>query len=209
MPVSFAIIAPHPPLLLPSVGKKEDREKVEKTIKSLQRAGKELQESRVEKILISSPHPDWGFDVPLYFLAQDFRGEIEKILTKTDSPKKHFQKGEEFYFSQIANLNRKIGIIASGDLSHCLDREGPYGFHSDGPSFDRELVTLLKEKNIPEIWNLESKYPDAGECGLRSICFLLGILEARQKDVGKGYEISNLSYEGPFGVGYLVTTFRL
>jgi len=38
---------------------------------------------------------------------------------------------------------------------------------------------------------------DAGECGLKSIVILLGILE------GIKYEPELLSYEAPFGVGYL------
>lgn len=40
------------------------------------------------------------------------------------------------------------------------------------------------------------------ECGLRSIIFLLGALETTS------IEPNILSYEGPFGVGYLVATFR-
>ena len=38
----------------------------------------------------------------------------------------------------------------------------------------------------------------AGECGLRSILILLGILS------GNKIKPEVLSYEGPFGVGYLV-----
>jgi len=48
-------------------------------------------------------------------------------------------------------------------------------------------------------------YPEAGECGLRSFCFLLGILEAS----GIDWQPEILAYEGPFGVGYLVANFKL
>ena len=44
---------------------------------------------------------------------------------------------------------------------------------------------------------------EAGECGLKSIVILLGILD------GINYKPRLLSYEGPFGVGYLVMQFEL
>jgi len=47
----------------------------------------------------------------------------------------------------------------------------------------------------------EKLISDAGECGLKSIAILLGILE------GIKYEPQILSYEGPFGVGYLTAEF--
>jgi len=55
------------------------------------------------------------------------------------------------------------------------------------------------------ILKLDDLYPEAGECGLRSFCFLLGILEAG----GIDWQPEILSYEGPFGVGYLVANFKL
>ena len=101
--------------------------------------------------------------------------------------------------------DKKYALIASGDLSHCLKKEGPYGFHPDGPKFDKALIDALKEKNIEKILKLDETYPDAGECGLRSFCFLLGILE----ESGINYQPEILSCEGPFGVGYLVANFKL
>ncbi|GAI58233.1 unnamed protein product, partial [marine sediment metagenome] len=51
----------------------------------------------------------------------------------------------------------------------------------------------------------DDMFPEAGECGLRSFCFLLGILEAS----GIAWQPEILSYQGPFGVGYLVANFKL
>ena len=44
---------------------------------------------------------------------------------------------------------------------------------------------------------------EAEECGLRSILILLGILNRMS------YEPQLLSYEAPFGVGYLTLNFDL
>ena len=60
----FASICPHPPIILPSVGSKEDRVKVKKTIESLEFLGEESKKANPDLIIISSPHPDWGFNAP-------------------------------------------------------------------------------------------------------------------------------------------------
>ena len=199
----FASISPHPPIILPSVGSKEDRTRVKNTIEALENLGKILKEANPDSIIISSPHPDWGFNVPLFFLAKDFKKEIKTYLMELETPKFYFEEGKKIY--QKLDKDKKYALIASGDLSHCLKEEGPYGFHPNGPKFDKELIKLLKKKDVENILKLDEMFPEAGECGLRSFCFLLGILEAS----GIDWQPEILSYEGPFGVGYLVANFKL
>lgn len=203
--INFACISPHPPLLLPEVGSKEDREKVKKTIESLECLGKLLKEKPPDSILISSPHPDWGFNVPLYFLAEDFKGKIKNYLTGFEPPKSYFYEGRRVYDSELHNQKSEIALIASGDLSHRLKEEGPYGFHPQGPEFDKKLLEFLKKKDIENFLKLDEMFPNAGECGLRSFSFLLGVLEGAKLP----WEPEVLSYEGPFGVGYLVVNLKL
>jgi len=203
--IVFAAISPHPPIILPSVGSPEDRAQVKNTIEELEKLGKKLREVNPDSIIISAPHPDWGFNVPLFFLAKNFKGEIEEILIGLETPKFYFEEGKTVYQSKILNLKSKIALIASGDMSHCLKEEGPYGFHPDGPKFDKALIDALKKKDVEKILKLDDLYPEAGECGLRSFCFLLGILEAS----GLNWQPEILSYEGPFGVGYSVVNFKL
>ena len=209
--IVFAAISPHPPIILPSVGSKEDRAQVKNTTESLESLGRKLKEVKPDSIIISAPHPDWGFEVPLYFLTKNFQGRIEKVLIGSESPQFYFEKGTKFPISnfQFPNKsqipNSKIAIIASGDLSHCLKEDGPYGFNPDGPKFDKALIEALKKKDIETILKLDELYPDAGECGLRSFCFILGILEVSEIN----WQPEILSYEGPFGVGYLVADFKL
>jgi len=204
MPIVFAAISPHPPIILPSVGSKEDRKKVKKTIDALEILGKKLKEANPDSTIISSPHPDWGFNVPLFFLAKDFKGKIEQHLIGLESPQFYFDEGKKLY-TKYKIQDTEYAIIASGDLSHCLKEDGPYGFNPDGPKFDKALIEALKKKDIEKILRLDNLYPEAGECGLRSFCFLLGILE----ESGINYQPEILSYEGPFGVGYLVVNFKI
>lgn len=198
--IVFACISPHPPIILPNVGSERERKKVIRTIRSLEKLGEEFKNNNPGEIIISSPHQDWGFNVPLYFLAENFQGKIKPYLIGIDNPKAYFELGKVVFEKEIKNNPERIALIASGDLSHRLKEEGPYGFHSDGPKFDKELIENLKKKNLERIFQLDDLYPEAGECGLRSFCFILGILEAAKIN----WHAKILSYEAPFGVGYLV-----
>ena len=203
MNIVFASLAPHPPILLPSVGSEEDRTKVKNTIKNLEDLGKKFKEINPDCVIISSPHPDWGFNVPLYFLARGFKGELKTYLTGLEPPDFYFKEGEKVY-SELEK-DKTYALIASGDLSHRLKEEGPYAFHPEGPEFDKALIEALKKRDIEKILKLDEMFPNAGECGLRSFCFLLGVLEEAKIN----WQPEILSYEGPFGVGYLVANFKL
>ncbi len=196
--IKFVSICPHPPILLPSVGSDESRLKLKDTIKSLSYLSKKFKKINPNSIIISSPHPDWGFNVPLYFVAKDFKGEIKTYLTDSESPKYYFEEGKEFYF--YLEKDKDYALIASGDLSHCLKKDGPYGFNPDGPKFDKALIKYLEKKDIGNLLKLNKIFPNASECGLRSFCFVLGILESAKLN----WQPRILSYEKPFGVGYLV-----
>jgi len=198
MNIKFACFSPHPPILLPSIGSEKDRAKVKKTIGSLENLSEKLKKSNPDKILISSLHPDWGFDVPLYFLAKKFKGRAETYLIGLEPPDFYFEQGKKIY----ARLEQKVtyAFIASGDLSYHLKQESPYGFNSNGSKFDKALISYLKKKDVKNILKLDEKFPGAGGCGLRSFCFLLGVLEKARIQ----WQPEILSYEGPFGIGYLV-----
>ncbi len=205
MSIKFACIAPHPPLLLPSVSKKEERKKLSDTIDALSFLRKELESKEVDKIIISSPHDDWGFSVPLFYLAKNFNGKIDKILIGSGDLKEEFLKGKRYYLSELEDNSDEIALIASGDTSHCLRENGPYGFHHDGPSFDKMLIKSLNDKDVDTLTRLDNLFPEALECGLRPILFLLGVLEASEKK----YNPEVLAYQYPFGVGYLTVNFKI
>lgn len=164
-----------------------------------------LKKAKPDLVVISSPHTDWGFKVPLHFLAKDINpDQVKRILTDASSPQNHFQEGQKI--SQSLPENQRIAWIASGDMSHRLKKDGPYGFHPSGPKFDQTFVNLLKKKDIKGILSLPEKLTEeAGECGLRSFCLALGALEGLKTE----WQPEVLSYEGPFGVGYLVANLKI
>lgn len=101
----------------------------------------------------------------------------------------------------IKKLKRNCVVIASGDLSHRLTKDGPYPYSPKGKIFDEQIISHLEKGNTYEIFTMNKKDIDeAGECGYRSILILLGVLGQFKGRV--------LSYEGPFGVGYGVMSFK-
>lgn len=198
--ISFACFSPHPPILLPAVGNLKDQAKVKKTIESLELLQKKLLKAKPDEIIISSPHPDWGVEVPLYFLAPNFKDKITTYLIGNEPPDYFFDEGKRACVKLLPD--KKYALIASGDLSHRLIADGPYGFHPHGPEFDKKLIDCLKNKDIKSLLALDEEFPEAADCGLRSFAFILGILEGS----GLKWQPEILSYEGPFGVGYLVAS---
>lgn len=145
---------------------------------------------------------DHGALVPLYYLAKEWSDF--KLLPLAFS---YLDRESHFTFGKIlqkVTKKERIAFIASGDLSHCLTFDAPGGYSEKGKEFDEKLVKLLKEKETKGILNLEEDLvEEAGECGFRSILILLGVLD------GLNYKPEILSYEGPFGVGYLVANFKI
>ncbi|MDP2661636.1 MAG: AmmeMemoRadiSam system protein B [Dehalococcoidia bacterium] len=147
---------------------------------------------------------DWGVTVPMYFLGRGAPGVAITPLTYSWLPlSQHVAFGRAIRKAS-ERVDRRVAFIASGDLSHRLIPGAPAGFDPLGQVFDRKVVEALRAGDAQAILTLD---PDlvarAGECGYRSIAILLGALEGLQA------QPEVLSYEGPFGVGYLVASFKV
>ena len=168
---------------------------------------------------------DHGTFVPLYFVREEtarMRAEasgdasdagdagnadegmlpcpIVRIGLSGLSPETHRALGR--MIAQAADaLGRRVGFIASGDLSHKLLAEGPYGFAPEGPVFDERIGEIFASGNLDELFAFDEAFCDAAaECGLRSFQIMAGALD------GMPCTTQMLSNEGPFGVGYGVAT---
>ena len=148
---------------------------------------------------------DHGALVPLSYLSKNHSNfKLIHLAFSYLDFEAHFNFGKAIGEVIKKSENKKIAFIASGDLSHRLTPEAPAGYSPRGKEFDEKLIGLIKNKNVEGILNLDQDLIEqAGECGLRSIIILLGALN------GLNYQPKILSYEGPFGVGYLVAEFQI
>ncbi len=156
------------------------------------------------EILKEGIYLDHGAMVPLYYLTKH-RPDVQIVpVSFSDLDyKKHFEFGEAIH-EAITNSDKRVALIASGDLSHRLIADAPSGYSPSGKKFDKLITELLENNEVGDVLRMDSSLiEEAGECGLRSIIILLGAISNME------YKFEKLSYEGPFGVGYLVGNFNL
>jgi len=265
MAIVFAMAVPHPPLIIPEVGRGEERE-IQSTIDGYTEAARRAAAYNPDTVVVLSPHStvysdyfhispgtsargdfgrfgarrvsvemeydaefvrelsamaekeglpagvlgererelDHGTLVPLYFLGQfNLRAKLVRIGISGLSFLDHYRLGK-----MIARVSGKLGrrtvFVASGDLSHRLKADGPYGFAEEGPEFDRQIMDILGSGDFIKMFDFSPAFCDAaGECGLRSFIVMAGALD------GLAVKPEKHSYEGPFGVGYGVCTFEI
>lgn len=262
MSLNFAAISPHPPIIIPEIGK-DDLKKVSATTVALRKLAHDFKEAEIETLIVISPHAliypdrfsisampksfgtfaqfdapginleytndldlvaeisntaknngievltynnggefyelDHGAMVPLYYLRreQEIGLKVVSIAYSNLNAAAHFAFGQ--VLAEVAKKHSgRVGILASGDLSHQLIQ------NPATQKYDRKLVEDLKEEKIQDILFYEDDMIENwAECGYRSILILLGALD------GLNIKPEILSYEGPFGVGYLVANYQI
>ncbi|OGF25896.1 AmmeMemoRadiSam system protein B [Candidatus Falkowbacteria bacterium RIFOXYB2_FULL_34_18] len=255
-------IVPHPPILIPQIGK-ENLSQLKTTVNAYQKLAQELEKEDIETIFIISPHGhllensfsinlspkfscnfedfgdfstkkewdgnikltyrikenletkaalqlmsnenlDHGTSVPLYLLTENLpKVKIIPMYYSYLSHEDHFNFGKLLKRELLISKER-VAVIASGDLSHRLTKNAPAGYSAKGKKFDNRLIDYLKNKETQKILDMDRQLiEEVGECGLRSILILLGIM------FDTTYKPELFSYEAPFGVGYLVMNFKM
>ena len=265
MPLLGTFIVPHPPLIIPDIGKGQEHQ-IEATVHAFRRVGQQVAAFRPETVIFITPHNvmyadylhmspgsgaegdfasfgadevhmkkqydealvneithiasqrhipagtmgarnpslDHGVLVPLYFIEQVYHTyQIVRISIAGLSPLTHYRFGQ-CIADAVARLDKRVVLIASGDLSHKLLPDGPYGYSPEGPAFDKQITQAMADADFMKFLTFEESFTDAAaECGLRGFIIMAGALD------GLAVESHLLSYEGPFGVGYGVGSFRI
>lgn len=254
----FSGIAPHPPIMVPEVGR-ESVSDVVHSIHAMAELARRVIESGAETIVLISPHApleadsfvaydgpevfadfsrfnapeayfmakvdeelldairdaaasqqfevlmlaeqdlDHGTAVPLYFLFRNgWNGKVVTLGYSYLSNEDHVRFGSCIK-QAVDQLGRRVAFIASGDLSHRLRPSAPAGYNPDAHYFDEQVVAALRANTPQQITEIDYNLRRlAGECGYRSMLVALGACA----ELPLSCEV--LSYEAPFGVGYLV-----
>ena len=153
--------------------------------------------------LESNSFLDHGAMVPLYYLNEAGLKVPGLHITFGFNPPRDLYRFGQALRRAIEKRGLKTAVLASGDLSHRLIHGAPAGFNPRGAEYDRLLIDLLGSGKVEEIIDLDPRLiEEAGECGYRSFVIALGTID------GEKFETDILSYEGPFGVGYLVAAVK-
>ncbi|MCL2151826.1 MAG: AmmeMemoRadiSam system protein A [Oscillospiraceae bacterium] len=118
------------------------------------------------------------------------------------APTDHYKIGQ-ILVEAAENTGRRTILIASSDMSHKLKSDGPYGYVPEGPEFDEKFAKCLDDGDFLELMKIPASLRErAAECGYNSLMVLAGCFDKRK--------VSSrlLSYEGPYGVGYAIASFK-
>ena len=265
MPILGSIIVPHPPLIIPAVGRGQERG-IQSTIDAYRKAAQLVASWQPEVLIVTTPHvamySDY-FHIPPGFAAAgdmsrfgapqarvearydvDLRREVialaeaEQIAAGTlgekdasldhatfiplwflhgagvdcpilrvglsgFSPLEHYRLGQCIRRA-VEKLGRRAAFIASGDLSHKLKTDGPYGLAPEGAVYDEQVTDVMASGDFLRLLQMDEGLCErAAECGQRSFQIMAGALD------GLALQPELLSHEGPFGVGYGVATFTV
>lgn len=138
---------------------------------------------------------DHGVLVPLSFL--DPKGSLPLVNLSLSGLSLEHHRHLGASVAEVASvLGRRMAFVASGDLSHRLTPDAPAGYSPRGVEFDTLVADLVRRGDLDGLVTIDRALADAaGECGLRSILTLSGVMP--------GAPTRLLAYEGPWGVGYL------
>ena len=142
--------------------------------------------------------------IPLWFLNHYYTDYKTVRIGLSGLPlSQHYMLGQ--CIQKAAELcGRNIVVIGSGDLSHKLKEDGPYGFQKEGPEYDSRIMEVMGIAAFDQLFDFTEEFCDkAAECGHRSFVIMAGTLDRLAVKAEK------LSHEGTFGVGYGVCTYEV
>jgi AmmeMemoRadiSam system protein A len=145
---------------------------------------------------------DHGTMIPLLYVKEQYSAyRLVRIGLSGLPMTEHYRLG--MCIRDVADrLGKSVVFIASGDLSHKVSAEGPYGYAEEGVLFDREITRAMDTGDFLRFLTFDAGFTEkAAECGLRSCVILAGALD------GTAVDSKLHSYEGTFGVGYGVASF--
>jgi AmmeMemoRadiSam system protein A len=150
------------------------------------------------------PSIDHASFIPLWFLQKaGVSCPVVRIGLSGFSAREHYQLGMCIQ-KAARRTGKRVVLVASGDLSHKLKEDGPYGFAPEGPLFDRQVTRAMDEGDFLQFLTFDEGFSErSANCGLKSFQIMAGALD------GLAVQSKLLSYEGPFGVGYGVAAFRV
>jgi AmmeMemoRadiSam system protein A/AmmeMemoRadiSam system protein B len=156
-------------------------------------------EQKLEVVRIRGFDLDHGTAVPLYFLQHHgWEGRVVALGYSFLPNEEHIRFGACIK-QAIDAIGRPVAFIASGDLSHRLKRDAPAGHNTQAHLFDEEVVDAIRSSSTSRIVNMDQELRRlAGECGYRSMLVAIGVAQGLES------RCEVISYEAPFGVGYLV-----
>ena len=161
---------------------------------------------------------DHGAVIPLWFLAEaGWTGPTAVVSLPIQCRPDRLRRFGRALAQALNALGEPAALVASGDMSHRVLPGAPAGFHPRAVEFDHQLTELIRRGDLEAIATIDPELRElAAEDAADTSILVTATLEAAALEAAtleaatlenraRGAEV--LSYEHPFGVGYLVAVF--
>jgi aromatic ring-opening dioxygenase LigB subunit len=147
---------------------------------------------------------DYGSAIVLYLIISQLNNiKALSISYSNNDNQENYNFGKKLN-QVLKKTDQNIALIASGDMSHYVNKKSPQGYNVKGVKFDNQVKEIISQnididkKMLSLDQNIIIK---ARECGLKSLLLALGVLS------DYNYKSNLLSYQDDFGIGYLSADF--
>jgi aromatic ring-opening dioxygenase LigB subunit len=208
------IVSPHSPFLPEAFGVWEGK-KLKGSMERFQapdvtltlRVSTDLAEAIVDvagrmELPIGRLNKDWELDrgvtVPAVFLLRADETKVVPVAISMLGWDEHWLFGTAIA-KAADQLGEDVVLVASSNLSHRITPDAPHGYSGMGAEFDGLVREAFNRGQLRELLDIpQDLCREASECGFAPLLVLGGAFD------GKNVKGRVLSYEAPFGIGYLV-----
>ena len=149
---------------------------------------------------------DWAALVPLWFLGAPLNPQPKVVIACPDRGNMPWELFAPFGMAirkAAESLNRRIAFVASADLGHAHDKDGPYGYDIASQEFDTALVDAVKVQDLARLLSFNLDWlKRASTDSYGQILNLHGAIE------GLNFKGELLSYEVPTYFGMMCVAYE-
>ncbi len=149
---------------------------------------------------------DWGVTVPLWFLGAMFHPQPRVVIACPDRGNMPWELFPPFGLAirkAAETLDRRIAFIASADLGHAHDAQGPYRYDIASKEFDTALIDAVKAQDLARLLEFDLDWlKRASTDSYGQILNLYGAIEET------GFRGELLSYEVPTYFGMMCVAYE-
>ena len=148
---------------------------------------------------------DWGASVPLWFLGQ-IEPRPRVVIACPDRgymPWDIYPSFGKAIRQAAESLNRRIAFVASADMGHSHDRNGPYGYDPASAEFDAATIRAIREQDAARLLTFDQDWlKRASTDAYGQILNMAGMIE------GTSFRGEFLSYEVPTYFGMMCVAYE-
>ena len=123
---------------------------------------------------------DWGALIPLWFIGGRATPPpgVVVITPSRQLPRTQLIAFGESIAAAAAAGGKRVGLIASSDLGHAHQHDGPYGYDPASALFDAQVVQAVRDQALLRLLPLDDDFIEAAKPdGLWQILILQGAIQ--------------------------------